>query len=34
MPETDALLAGVLALLAQSKREHDHYDDSFYCCPA
>ena len=34
MSDTDVLLAGVLALLAESKREHDHCDDSWYCCGA
>ena len=34
MPDTDALLAGVLALLAESKRAHAHCDDCWYCCRA
>ena len=36
-PDTDSLLGvcgGLVALLKESKREHEHCDDCWYCCRA
>ena len=34
-PDPDpSLFAGLIALLTESKREHDHCEDVWYCCRA